>query len=246
MGSVVACFLHLKWEDPQIPALYSSNGLWERNSICGGTVIGEENDWVPIQINTWLLRARLRSWLWGNMRDSPTCVAAHQKLEPASAYYYRSFCFTVQRINKLAFQLWRRSIQPKTQAQPPCFPEEGSPNSMAKKPFVLRQKCCMLNLEPIQSCVLLPAGTMVSLSTQPSHILKVIPMGNLPQPRVKHISFLIKVLNSFTVKGQTWAFFGHQLGAVWVTWVFTFLVRHSQKIWGKLLLLCANQVISHG
>jgi len=178
------------WSEMTLKFLICSPAVGCRhiNSNCGGAVAGEENGWVPVQINTRLLHARLYSRHCEETRVSLPCVATHQKLEPASAYCCCSFLCVVRGINKLAFQLWSWSIQSETQAQPPHPTEKGSPNSIAKKSFVLRPKSCILNLKPIQSWLLPLAGTMGPLSPQPSRIPKVIQTGNLPQPTAKHIS----------------------------------------------------------
>lgn len=88
---------------------------------------------------------------------------------------------TLQRISELDFQLCRQSIQPETQTA--TLSSEAVPLALQKKYFVVRLKCCMWSLEPIQSFLLLPAGTMGSLSSQPSHILKEIQMENVPSPK---------------------------------------------------------------
>lgn len=104
---------------------------------------------------------------------------------------------TLQRITKLDFQLYWQSTQPETQTQPPCPLKVSRWHYKKKKKsfFLLRLRCFLLSLEPIQSFLLLLAGTMDSLNGQSNHILKVIQMENIINP--KRNTFLLIQKYSF-------------------------------------------------
>lgn len=146
---------------------------------------------------------------------------------------------TLQRIKKLDFQLYRQSIQPDTQAQPPCPLKMSHWMShwqykKKKKIFLLRLRCFMLGLEPIQSFLLLPAGTMGSLSSHSSHILKVIQMENIPSPK-RNMSLLIQEYAFLSLSGVKPKIFEFLLSpmACHVTYMATYLFGHKTLTKGQ-------------